>query len=202
MIYYQIGAAVIILLFILIGVYRGIFRTLFNLIGLALSAFLSNRIAGPLAQGVYDSFIRQSVVLRIQEAIMQNGVTSAVNGAVSAFPDWLSNSLGLGDKLAGFGADQLPGGAVISNAQAFEIAQSVEREIYPAIIAVLSVIVTIVLFFILMIIIKLLIRLIIKAMDGPVMRGLNRFFGGVLGAVEGVVLVLFICVIFNIKLFA
>ena len=45
MIYYQIGAAVIILLLILIGAYRGIIRTLLNLIGLALNAFLSYHIA-------------------------------------------------------------------------------------------------------------------------------------------------------------
>lgn len=202
MLYYQIGAAAIILLFILIGVYRGIFRTLFNLIGLVLSAFLSNQIAGPLAQGVYDSFVRQSVILRIQEAIAQNGVTSAVNGAVAAFPEWISKTFGLADKLSDYGIDQLPNGIALSNSQTLSIAESIEREISPAIVAVLSVIAVFVLFFVLMIIIKILIRLIIKAMDGPVLRGINRFFGGALGAIEGAVLVLFLCVVFNIKLFA
>ena len=70
MIYYYIGAAVIIIILILIGAYRGIIRTLFNLIGLALNAFLSYHIAGPLAQGMYDSFFKQAVITKIQEVIM------------------------------------------------------------------------------------------------------------------------------------
>jgi hypothetical protein len=52
------------------------------------------------------------------------------------------------------------------------------------------------------IIIKLIIRLILRALNGRVLRTVDRFFGGLLGGAEGVILVYFLCSVFNINLFA
>lgn len=202
MIYYQIGAAVIILLLILIGAYRGIIRTLLNLIGLALNAFLSYYISGPLAQGMYDTFFKQTVITKIQEAVAQKGVSVAYESTLSALPDWLSKMVGAAYQLTGQGIDKLVSNYNLSNDQTLSIAKAIEAQLAPAIVAVMAVIIVFVLFFLLMIIIKLIIRLILRALNGRVLRTVDRFFGGLLGGVEGVLLVYFLCSVFNINLFA
>lgn len=202
MIYYQIGAAVIILLLILIGVYRGIIRTLLNLIGLALNAFLSYYISGPLAQGMYDTFFKQKVITKIQEAVAQKGVSVAYESALSDLPDWLSKMVGAANQLTGQGIDKLVSNYNLSNDQTFSIAKAIEAQLAPVIVAIMAVIIVFILFFLLMIIIKLIIRLILRALNGRVLRTVDRFFGGLLGGVEGVILVYFLCSVFNINLFA
>ena len=202
MIYYQIGAAAIVLIFILIGAFRGIIRTLLNLIGLALNGFLSYFIAGTLAQGLYDSFFRQALTERIREAIAQNGVSFAVDSAVSAMPDWLANAVGLSEKLSGQNLEQLAKGVVLSDDQTLAMAQAVERVLAPVAVALLTIITVFVLFTLIMIIIKIIIRLIIKALDGPVLRTADRVLGAIVGGVEGAVIVLFLCALLNINLFA
>ena len=202
MIYYQIGAAAIVLIFILIGAFRGIIRTLLNLIGLALNGFLSYFIAGPLAQRLYDSFFRQALTERIREAIAQNGVSFAVDSAVSAMPDWLANAVGLSEKLSGQNLEQLAKGVVLSDDQTLAMAQAVERVLAPVAVALLTIITVFVLFTLIMIIIKIIIRLIIKALDGSVLRTADRVLGAIVGGVEGAVIVLFLCALLNINLFA
>ena len=202
MIYSQIGAVVIVLLFILIGAFRGIIRTLLNLLGLALNAFLSYWIARPLAQGLYDAFFKQALIEKIQTAIAQHGVNYAVDSAYSAMPDWLANAVGLSEKLSGQNFEQIAKGYELSNDQTLSMAQAVEKVLGPVVVAVITIIAVFILFMILMIIIKILIRFIIKAIDGPGLRTIDRVLGAVLGGVEGVVLVLFICIVLNINLFA
>ena len=202
MIYYQIGAVVIVLLFILIGAFRGIIRTLLNLIGLALNAFLSYWIARPLAQGIYDSFFKQALIEKVQAAIAQHGVNYAVDSALGAMPDWLANAVGLSEKLTGQNFEQIAKGYELGNDQTLSMAQAVERVLGPVVVAAIAVIAVFVLFMILMIIIKIIIRLIIRAIDGPGLRTIDRVLGAVLGGVEGAVLVLFLCAILNINLFA
>lgn len=202
MIYYQIGAVVIVLLFILIGAFRGIIRSLLNLIGLVLNAFLSYWIARPLAQGIYDTFFKQALIEKVQAAIAQHGVNYAVDNALGAMPDWLANAVGLSEKLSGQNFEQLVKGYELSNDQTLSMAQAVEKVIGPVVVAVIAIIAVFVLFMILMIIIKILIRLIIKAIDGPGLRTIDRVLGAVLGGVEGAVLVLFLCSVLNINLFA
>lgn len=202
MIYYQIGAAVIVLLFILIGAYRGIIRTLFNLIGLALNAFLSYWIARPLAQGIYDTFFKQALIEKIQTAIAQNGVNYAVDSAFSSMPEWLANAVGISEKLSGQNFEQIAKGYSLSGDQTLSMAQAVEKVLGPVAVAIIAIIAVFIIFTILMILIKILIRFIIKAVDGPGLRTIDRVLGAVLGGIEGAVLVFFICMVLNIKLFA
>lgn len=202
MIYYQIGAAVIILIFILIGAFRGIIRTLLNLIGLALNAFISYWIARPLAQGIYDSFFKHALIEKVQAAIAQNGVNFAVDSAVASIPDWLAKVIGISEKLSGQNFEQIARGIKLSDDATLSMAQSVENVLGPIMVTIITVIATFVLFMFFMILIKLLIRLIIRALDGPVLRTVDRVFGAVLGGIEGAVLVFFLCVVFNINLFA
>ena len=190
------------LVFILIGAFRGIIRTLLNLIGLALNAFLSYFIARPLAQGVYDTFFKQALIEKVQTAIAQNGVNYAVDSAFGSMPDWLANAVGLSEKLSGQNFEQIAKGYTLSNDQTLSMAKAVEQVLAPVMIAIISIIATIALFTVLMIVIKLLIRLILKALDGPGLRTVDRVLGAVLGAVEGIVLVFFLCMLFNIQLFA
>ncbi len=202
MIYYQIGAAVIIIILIAIGAYRGILRTLFNLIGLAINAFLSYSISGPLAKGIYDTFFKQTIINRIQQIIAENGVSFVANNIYAALPDWLKNAAGIANRISGDNLGQIPDNITVTDDQMISLSQSIESALSVVAVAVLTAITTLMLFLLIMIIIKLIIRLIMKAVEGPVIRTFDRIFGAVLGALEGIVLVFFICVVFNIKLFS
>lgn len=202
MIYYQIGAVEIVIIFIAIGAYRGILRTLFNLIGLALNAFLSYSIAGPLAKGIYNTFFKQTIITKIQEIIAEKGVSFVADNIYAALPDWLKNAAGIANQISGKNLEQIPNNIKLPDSQTLSLAQSIESALSVVAIMVLTAITTLVLFFFIMIIIKLLIRLILRAFEGPVLRTFDRVFGAVLGAAEGIILVFFICVVFNIKLFS
>lgn len=202
LIYYQIGAAVIVILFIVIGAFRGIARSILNLIGFALDAVLAYYIAPPLAQWIYDEFIKQTVILKIQESISQNGVSVAWENIKTALPDWLSGAIGFTNGITGQGVDNVVNNIQLSDSQTLEMARSIESAIGGLAVSALTIILVFVLFALLMIVIKLIIRLIIKAMNAPVLRQINKILGAVLGAVEGCALVWFLCAVFGINLFA
>ena len=113
-----------------------------------------------------------------------------------------SQKVDAANQLTGQGIDKLVSNYNLSNDQTLSIAKAIEAQLAPAIVAVMAVIIVFVLFFLLMIIIKLIIRLILRALDGRVLRTFDRLLGAFLGGVEGVLLVYFLCSVFNINLFA
>ncbi len=202
MIYYQIGALAIIIIFIFIGAHRGIARGALNLIGLVLDALLSYYIAGPAAQWIYDTFFKQTVITAIQENIAAQGVSFAVDSVMSALPDWLSKAIGTVNGLTGQNIDQIAKSYTLPESQTLSMAQSIEKVVGALAVSLLTVITALVLFVILMIIIKLIIRMILRAVNVPVIRQINKLFGAVLGAAEGIAIVWFLCLVLNINLFA
>lgn len=202
MIYYQIGAILIVVLFTVIGFFRGIARTLLNIAAIAVDAVLSYMIAPPLAQGIYNTFIKQAVITKAQQIIAENGVNFVVDNATKALPDWLSGLLGITKNLTGQDVTEIAKGYQLSESQTLEMAQAIEQAVGQIAVSVLTVLLILVLFIIIMIVIKLIIRMILKAMEAPGLRTVNRVLGGFLGAVEGCGIVMLLCLLFNINLFS
>lgn len=202
MIYYQIGAILIVVIFAAIGAFRGIARTVLNIVGVAVNAALSYLIATPLAQGIYDTFLKQSIITQTQQIIAENGVNFVVDSVTNALPDWLSGAIGITNSITGQDLAEIAKGYELSDTQTLSMAESIEQAVGQVAVSVLSILLVIVLFFIIMIFIKLLIRLILKATNYPVLKTLDRVLGAVLGTVEGCGIVILICLLFNIKLFS
>ena len=81
----------VILLFTVLGVWRGIARTLLNLVGMIVNMLLSRWLSNGLALWIYAAFIKPSVTASLEEQIMKNGFSEAVAKSLEAVPQWLDS---------------------------------------------------------------------------------------------------------------
>ena len=175
----------VILLFTVLGVWRGIARTLLNLVGMIVGMLLSRWLSNGLALWIYAAFIKPSVTASLEEQIMKNGFSEAVAKSLEAVPQWLDSIISSVFAPLGIRYEDLQNGMFIGKDQASSIAQAIEEPLSRIIIAVLSMILMVVLFLVIMLIIKMIIRVILRAVHATGLSGINHFFGGILGFAEG-----------------
>ena len=179
-----------IVLFFFIGIRRGAARTLLNLAAAVISSVLSHWISSAIAEGIYNTFIRQAVLNNLQSAISQQGEQFAAQHSVQALPDGMRNLLGGFSGLFGVTPEQLQGRLVPSTQQTAQLAQTIEEPLHGLCVMLITVLISIVLFFIFLLLFKLLIRFVLGLFELPVIRQLNKILGAVFGLAEGFLLVL------------
>ena len=179
--------ALIIVLFIIIGVKRGIARTILNIVGLFATYMFASYLSKLLAQLVYNTFLKQTVVNNINEFIAVNGLDYAASNCLGALPDWANAIVSAIVSLLGGSCEQfaqsIDSQATIALSSS---AENIETAVETAAVAVFAMILLIVLFIVIFIILKKLIRLVLKVFKAPVLKQVNGLFGGVLGAAEGI----------------
>lgn len=179
--------AAIIVLFIIIGVRRGIARTILGIIGWVVTYALANELSKWLSQVIYDSFLKQTVIENVNSYMSNYGLDYLLNNSISALPDWISGLLSL------FGGSSETVARYVSQTDDFSVfnaAGIVSETLETMTVSAIKIILMIVLFIAIYILVRKLIRLVSKLFDVPVLRQVNSFFGGVLGAVNGVLCVL------------
>ena len=179
----------VILLFTVLGVWRGIARTLLNLVGMIVGMLLSRWLSNGLALWIYATFIKPSVTASLEEQIMKNGFSEAVAKSLEAVPQWLDSIIGTVFTPLGISYDDLQKGMFIGQDQANSIAKAIEEPLSRIIIAVISIALMMVIFLVITMIFKLIIRAIMQAVRVSGLSGINHFFGGILGLTEGFVFV-------------
>lgn len=180
---------VAVLLFTVLGAWRGIARTLLNLVGLVVGMLLSRWISNGLALWIYATFLKPAVTANLEEQIMKNGVSEAIAKSLEAVPQWLDAIISAVFTPLGISYEDLQNGMFIGKHQASSIAKAIEEPLSRIIIAVLSMALMLVLFLVMMMIIKMIIRVILRAVHATGLSGINHFFGGILGFAEGFVFV-------------
>lgn len=194
---------IIIIVFVLmlafIGMKRGIARTIYGIICLALAGVLAYLGGKALAEFVYNNFILDSITESVKTTFSSSLVNSSklsegVFGSIPAFLSGILMSLGITQK--GF-ASTLD---TASNLSQTATLTAVNKVISPVIISVISVAFIILFFIIFMLLLKLVIgRHLLKLFKLPVIKWVNSLLGGILGFGEGVLLV--ILAIFALKIF-
>lgn len=187
--------AAVIIGFIVIGAIRGFARTLLNFAGLVLNLMLSHFLSGVISGWIYTTFIQKVILSNLELEIAKNGFSEAVANSMKSAPDWVNTMLNTFFAPMGVNTGNLQKGIIIDDTQAQQLAKTIEQPMSEIIIAVLNVIVMTVLFFLFMIIIKLIIRAILKFFRLSALSGINHFFGGIFGCIEGIV---FVCLAINI----
>lgn len=175
-----------LVIFVLIGIRRGIVRTALNLVGMIASAFMSSYFAKIVAQWVYTTFFKDSIINSVTEAINENVGESAqtvADAIVDKLP-WLAQIL-------------IPNADTSEITKAIEngsstIANAVETAVSPLIIGLISVIATILLFILFSIFFRWLARLISGHFRVPVLNSLNKALGGVFQLISGSVIIMFV----------
>ncbi|MCR5652272.1 MAG: CvpA family protein [Ruminococcus sp.] len=193
----------IVLLLTLIGLKRGIAKTLYGIICLAVAVILAYMAAKLLSEYVYNSFILKSVTESVRASFESSAVTSSKvsKGIFDSLPGVLAGLLnGVGITQKGFASSM---DSMSATTQRATLAV-VDKVISPVIISFLSVVFFILLFIIIMLFFKLLIgRRILKLFKLPIIRWINALLGGVFGLCEGILLVfLFIAIIKIVSVFS
>jgi uncharacterized membrane protein required for colicin V production len=183
---------IIFMLAIWMGYRRGFFKSIIQLVGCVAAALIASGLSTPVASGVYDQFISKSVQNQIESRIEEASsetVETALGGVLDDLPDSVSNVLamfdiGSGEKLK----DRIQGSL---DGTAAQIARAIEdKVIRPAAVSLLKIVIFFVLFIILLILVGIAASIVGKVFKLPILRQTDGLLGAVLGAAQGVVLVL------------
>ena len=182
----------VVALLIVWGVRRGIAATLMNLLALAAAGITANLLSSALAHGIYNAFFKASVTQSIRDMITQGGEEYASQNSLDSLPGAIRGILGFFLSVFGLDNNHLQSRIATSTIETDQVVNSIEKPIGELAVFVISLILLIVLFIVLLIVFKLLARPAMRAFNLPVVRQVNMIFGGLIGAVEGIVLACFL----------
>lgn len=179
----------IVVLFVIIGVKRGLAKTILNLAGLVLTAVSAYYISSFLSQLFYDMFIKQTVITNTQQIIEQNGIDYAVSNCLEAVPQWVNGIISFIVGAFGISLNEFQNQITVPANISSSASQVIESVLAPVVTSVLSIILVIILFIIILIIVKKLVKLVLRIFNIPVIKQINQFLGGIVGLAEGLLIV-------------
>lgn len=173
---------------------KGFVLTLLDFASFFLAVFLAIPVSGWLAEGVYNTFISQSVVTALESqlpsAASSAEIAAQVNAVLSDFPDFVTayaSSIGID-------ISEISRRVSAAGASAGSLAQTVEANIVaPIVTAVCKAIIFVILLIIFVILLKIAARLINQFFKLPVLKTLNGTLGAVLGVLKAAVGIVIIC---------
>lgn len=174
----------IILLFGVIGVARGIAKTILNIAAFVLSILVANWLSEFLSELIYTSFVKEAFTTNLQTA-MQTTTETTLQNSMSNLPEWAGAIVNPVLSFFGINADS----AVKTVDITTQLATTAESLLKPFVVGVFAMILTALLALVLFIIAKMfLVKPLAKVFRIPVLRQLNQLFGGILGLLEGLLI--------------
>ena len=176
--------------FLVLGMVRGFLRILLTTFSLVITVILAGTLAGPLADFAENrTVVGPRVEHRIEEYISSklSGVSASADAVENSFidalplPDAMKADLKAGNTMAGY-VDQ----GVSSFAEYLAV------NLTSLIIRILS---YVILFLVIYLVLRLILRLSNLINHIPILGGINRIAGAVLGLAEGVIFLWVICMI-------
>lgn len=192
---------VILLLCIRKGSKDGFAKTIVSFAGLFIAIILAATLSKPAADFAYTNFAQKPIETTIETAItsktegLKESAPSAqqllegVEGAIEKLPAFIKDALKTDQKQAEI-SDHIV--ALYTPDIAEFSKKAADTIVKPIVISILSVVVFFVLFFAVLIICAILSKALKIVNKLPLLGGINALFGGVLGALKGVVIVLII----------
>ncbi len=186
------GAAILIfLLAIFLGFRRGFIKSVIHLAGCVVAIVAAALLSTPLAGGAYDLFLADTVEETISSKIVETdeqSVQEALTGILEQLPGPVANALesaGLGtpEQLTEKLQSSLGGSA---DALSSTISTMIVR---PVAVSLLRMLFFTVLFIVVMILAAIAATAIDRVCHLPVLRQVNGALGGVMGALQGALLV-------------
>ena len=173
---------------------KGFVLTLLDFAAFFLAVFLAIPVSGWLAEGVYNTFISQSVVTALESQLPSAAsgaeIAAQVNAVLSDFPDFVTayaSSIGID-------ISEISRQVSAAGASTGSLAQTVEANIVaPIVTAVCKAIIFVILLIIFVILLKIAARLINQFFKLPVLKTLNGTLGAILGVFKAAVGIVIIC---------
>ncbi|MBE6760730.1 MAG: CvpA family protein [Ruminococcaceae bacterium] len=184
--------------FVFTSAKRGFVRTVLEVIGYFLAIYLAFTLGGLLADVIYNSLIEPNIIKSVSENITLStgaNINETVNNVWNSLPGIVVNAAEIfditPDTLRATLSDNL-----VNNTTSLTIAKYVANSVVrPILVTLIKAIIGFVLFIILLFVVKILAKTINKIFSLPLIGGLNRFLGGVIGFVKGAIIsIIFITV--------
>lgn len=173
---------IIVAVLAFLGFKKGIAKTGVSIAGTVLASVLTMFLSNPIAEAIYRGGFRTTIIEKTEDAtklFKQSGKGSLIESILKTMPKFVNYSL------SNFGISQKQLSSAASKSP-----EEVEKLIAPIVISFISVFVSIGLFILLSVIIKLVSKALCAAIDDSYLSTINRFFGGVVGIIEGFVIVI------------
>ena len=68
----------VILLFTILGVFRGLAKSILNFVGLVLSAVVANFLSSNLSLWIYEAFLKQDIIQNLSYIAEQNSISYTI----------------------------------------------------------------------------------------------------------------------------
>ncbi|MBR3971292.1 MAG: CvpA family protein [Ruminococcus sp.] len=191
---YDIILIGIVLLSVFAGIKNGAAKTLLSLLAIVGAGVLAVVISKPLADFIFESFMRDSLETDISAAI-----ESYRSGGAGDFENPLA-TIFLG-AMAYFGNSKESMDASCSeliSQQGEDAAPSIVNLYKPVITGVVSVILTVILFILLFIVLRFIAKLAAKVFRLPLVRFADSLAGGALGLLRGVAVIVALALLLNL----
>lgn len=175
------------------AVKKGFAKIALNLAATVLSYITAYIFGKPAAELLYDKAVRAIIEKALAERIEKSSagdILTQTKGIIEALPEGLMK---LAEKI-GFNATAAVESISNTDVSAKGISAAVtESVLKPMIVVLLTVLCSIIIFILASIIFGFLAKLINKVFKMPLVKNVNRFLGGVVGIIQGVIILFVIC---------
>ena len=144
---FDIAVVVLVIIAAVIGAKKGFFRACFDFCGALIAMIAAGLLSSPVAEWIFTTFFRPSLVEKISAAVMGLGAGEAVNTVFDAFPELIQRAL----EAAG-----ITQGSIMAQVQdkTDSIAEAITDALSPMLINVIGVFVMLVLFVLFIVVLR------------------------------------------------
>ena len=176
---YDVILVGIFLLLIIINAHRGAAKALAGLVCSMISYLAATALGKIVSTLIYDSIVRPAVDKAVVDAL-NNTASNTLESVTDSIPAWIAGIL----KLNSIDLSS------IVNQNSSVVTKAVNDALRPAAVSLISFLVTILFFFIIYFLLRVVVmNPVLRLFELPVIRGVNRFFGAVIGFIDAFLLV-------------
>lgn len=194
----------IILFNVFISAKRGFVKTAVEFIGFALSIYLAFTIGGAVSNGIYENAVEPAVINTAVSAVGEtagDGIDDAVDSTWNALPEYVTKLAKNFDITPNTLRETIKDAAIDTNYVAPIAEKASETILKPIVVPLVQTAVGVIIFVILMFLVKILAKTLNKVFSIPIVGGLNKTLGGILGLGKGVLIACVVVIIINTIVF-
>lgn len=178
----DIALVLIVAVFVFIGYKKGIMKSLYGLISLAVAGIGSYFAGKFLSNWIYDLFFAKSINESISNSVANTteSITVTTEKVFTNLPDYVTNFLGI------FGITETN---IFNTTQATQaIEAEIQNGVMSAVVSILGSIIIAISFILILILMKWLSGFILFIFEVPVIKQINSMFGLAFGLMEGMII--------------
>lgn len=183
----------LLILIILAARKRGFVRILIETLGYIVAVLVAALLSAGLSNSCYDLFVRPPITRTVeaQVAKAEGPVVDQIHTALEALPKSVNALM----QMSGVTTSDVEQQVGVDVSKPSVVADAVADAVAPPVTQVLKSLLFIAFLVILLILVRLLARSLNKIFSVPVLGTLNRFLGGLLGLVQGFLLIFVLCIL-------